>query len=436
MLDIFAILYIRMDFEVPYGLYIKRTIDSVSNYSFANVLQELCDNAFDVKAEPTFKIARHNANDYLIAHTMGQNIKELKTYFGLGNVVKKSEACIGQHNCGALKSICWLVPQRVIITSSNESGEFVSLALRFSDYVAALENCKSYNDDSVKLSAYMIAKEGPDAFSDIAPIIGCIKDRKLSGDFGSIQKKAPHFAVLFEFNERHRLYGQLDKLIEESLPTLGFTYYPILCYVKKIYIEYSTGKFIVFGRDSGLKDMFMGNTRIDMKVNTTSNEGGGHIHSQVSIYGKRDNWINWIVVDSTQADKQFQGSGTFNLKFTYLNTQEVLEQGTAQDCCGVILSWNGRRSTTPYWNPAWGPKENGTYMRCELLAEENRAIYKLLGSGDLAKAHPVIHKFLTMIMVHLAFVPKGEEANTKPIISSELYKVLQEGPNPGAKSTQ
>ena len=41
-----------------------------------------------------------------------------------------------------------------------------------------------------------------------------------------------------------------------------------------------------------------------------------------------------------------------------------------------------------------------------------------------------------MIMVHLAFVPKGEEANTKPIISSELYKVLQEGPNPGAKSTQ
>ena len=241
---------------------------------------------------------------------------------------------------------------------------------------------------------------------------------------------------MFEFNERHRLYGQLDKLIEESLPTLGFTYYPILCYVKKIYIEYSTGKFIVFGRDSGLKDMFMGNTRIDMKVNTTSNEGGGHIHSQVSIYGKRDNWINWIVVDSTQADKQFQGSGTFNLKFTYLNTQEVLEQGTAQDCCGVILSWNGRRSTTPYWNPAWGPKENGTYMRCELLAEENRAIYKLLGSGDLAKAHPVIHKFLTMIMVHLAFVPKGEEANTKPIISSELYKVLQEGPNPGAKSTQ
>ena len=418
-----------MEFAVPYGLYIKRTMEGIHNYSFVNVLQELCDNAFDVKAEPVFKVACHNSNNYLIAHTLGGNIKDLKSYFGLGDVAKKPETSIGQHNCGALKSICWLLPQRVIITSCNKAGDPVSLEFRFSDYINALNTSNSYTDSSILLSTFMVSKEGPDVFTELTPILGLAKDRKLSSEYSSIQKKAPHFAVIFELNDRHRLYGKIDKLLEESLPTLGFTYYSILCYIKKIYVEYSTGKFTVLGRDSGLKDIFMGNMRFDMKVNVTLNEGGNRLQSEISVYGKRDDRIHLVVDDSTQASEQYYGSGSFAVKFTYLNEQEVMEQGNAQDCRGVIYSWNGRRNTVPYWNPAWGPKENGTYMRCELLAEESRTTHTLLGRGDLANAHPIIQKFITMIMVHLAFIPNGDEAKTKPVISSELYKILKEGPN-------
>ena len=416
-----------MNISVPYGLYVKRIVEAVHDYTFVRVLQDLCDNALDVKADPTFKVAHHNSHDYLITHTLGQNINDLENYFGLGNIVKKSGNKIGQHNCTALKSMCWLMPNRVIVLSSDNKGMPVSLTVQLANYVAAIEDCTSYSDDSISVSLFMTPNKGHDVFTELMPIFRCIRDRKMCKDISLIQEKEPFFAAIFEFDDRHRLYGKLDKSIEESLPSLGFTYYSALSYIKNIYVEYSTGKFTVFGRDNGLKDIFMRNARLDMRVSVSSNDVCVNLSSQVSVHGKKEGWTQWTLNDPTPpADKPFHSVGLFNIKFTYLTPQEVLEQGSTHDCRGVLLTWNGRRSSHAYWNTAWGPKENGTHMRCELLAEENKTIYKLLGHGDLRKAHPTIQKLISMIMVNLAFTPS--EGQSKPVISSALYKVLQHDP--------
>lgn len=421
----------RMEYTVPYGMYIQRVSESVKDYTFTRVLEELCANAFDVKAEPAFKVARHNSNDYLLSYTLGTNIQELGNYFGLGTIRKKSSSQMGQHNCCALKSICWLMPQRVIVLSCNESGESVSLTFRVSDYFASLNRCKTYNDASVSLSEYMITKEGPEVVSEIQPIVGCIKDRTMRDNVSAIRQKKPHCVVLFEFSERHRLYGQLDARIESSLPTLGFIYYAPLSYVKNIYIEYSTGKFAVFGRDNNLQDIFMNNTRMDTKVNVLQNDDDVQLQSQLTIYGKRDSWTN-LTINNPNAElsgNPLHTTGTFTIKFTYLNAHEVSEQGHIHDCKGVLFTWNGRRSNSAYWNTVWGSKENGTHIRCELIAEDNDRVYTLLGSGNLCHAHPTVQTLLTMIMMNLAFVPTADAEKGKPVVSSALYTLLQCGPN-------
>jgi len=422
---------------VPHGLYVKRTTESVGHFKFINTLQEFCDNAYDVGTSPIFKVARIDSVDYLLTYTIGQNLPNLLSYFGLGPVVKKSEKQIGHHGGGAFRAICWLAPEKLHVMSYNDKNEPVSLTFCMGDYLRALEACVAYTDDAIHLSKFIVTTVNPDMSMIYAPVFETVKDRKLQDELGLIASGGSRSCLmaLFEFHKGHRLYGHLDKEIDTCLPALEFIYYAGLNYNKSICLENSLGKVKLIKRDT-VSDIFMGNHLLLLQIDALQKGVDTYLRVTASIYGKKEGFVTFLVteegVEANVIKADSKEIGRFHIRFGYLNGQEVTTQipqnTTGPDYIGIITSWNGRRNTTTYWNYTWGPKSTGRHIRCELTVSENRKVYSFLGGGDLSKANGCVQRLLDMLMIHLAFQPLVDDLKAKPVISKDIYTVLQYGP--------
>ena len=416
-----------MDYTTPYALYIQRCRETSSDYTFLTSLQAFIDNVHDEHSSPNIKASHIGNSDYLAIENDCSYMTNLISYFGIGPVSKKNENKLGQNSCAALKALCWLAPTSITLMSAKSDQKNNTLKFQFADYLNALDTCKSYTDDSVNLSNYITTDESNAVLID--KIVETVKDRKLASDISVLKKRCTsYFLVIMEFSDRHSLYGKIDMNMDKSIKELCVMYSRFLSNRFSIIYETSNGKYnkIITNNNT---DIVLGNPSLWIQVRVLSDDKDKLIlNISVYIHGNNQEGSSTFILDDTTVKSSasiptFKEIGQFHVKFGYVTMSEAIEQSLHFNFNGIITSWNNRRTAHSYWNYLWDKyyKDNLITARCEVFVEDNRRVYSLLGCGNLQYAHPLVKRFLDMLMINMA----NNTNDKKPTISKELFSLLQ-----------
>jgi len=381
-----------------------------------------------IHGSPYIKSSRIDNSDYLTIENDFSFIQNPMTFFGMGDVSKKKEQQLGQTSCNALKALCWLAPTSVTIVSAEARQKYNTVKFRFADYLQAIDTCASYNDDSVNPSNYITTNDEEAKLVDT--IAKTIKDHRLAAMISVLERSLTnYFIIIMEFSNKHRLYGELDTNLDKCANALDIIYSSFLSHKFAIVYETSNNKYNKIHNNAN-SDIVLGNPSLWIQARVLhDNKGKFIINVSVSVYGNKQEGSSIFMIDNDMAIKSvtnlngFEDLGQFHIKFGYITSSEANEQSNLFNFDGILMSWNGRRSAHTYWNSVWNNvyKTKPLIARCELFVEHNRYIYKFLGSGNLHYAHPLAKQLFDMIMINLA----NPIDNTKPIISKELFQLIQ-----------
>jgi hypothetical protein len=449
---------------------------------------EKADDAFDEKGNPYFKTTRNNEQMSLLSFNMGENCHNLLSVLRITNgktsIVRKKQDKIGLKNKGTYATICCLEPDAVSICSRDLSGNPTEIKFRSGEFFKTLnvkgDDHMDYTDHDI--SPYVTESfRTPETEADIRNnILTNVKNDQMKAHITSIlDNTAPHYFFMhLTFNKNHHLYGTLDQMIAEYIPSMNLYHGQIL--------KARPGSSITFENSDKILTTLDASTAVDYTFGSQKIVANVEVRSRLvndvnledifkvdlSVDGTVRRPTDTFYITNKPTNETFKGSqhlcekppqwdtmtpvGTFPAYLAFLSKDEDIKQQNAiggeykkdsDKLRGVLVKWNKRGLGQPWWpskRPLWATKHNAGPLRIELSIENNRAIIEMLnvqtdkGNVDLSEAHPCMLRLLDHFMnlaTNFSSSKKGADAkalgNTwKPVFTLDHLSTIMKKVTP------
>lgn len=479
----------NVEYYIASSLGVSNARNGSENMTPGKGIGEKADDAFDANGNPRFKVTRTDDKVTLSMFNTGESCQNLLSVLrmtdGKTPLIRKKQDKIGLKNKGSFATICCLEPDTVTICSNDLARNPTELNFRSGEYFKTLDvkgdELMDYVSKDRSIASFItISRRTPETEADIRDSLSKVKDDEMKAEITSIlDNSAPHYFFMhLTFSKNHRLYGTLDKIIAEYIPSMNLYHGDILKARPGSSISFENSDKVLTTLDASTAvDYTFGSQKIVAAVEIRSNIVNNIRLEDVfkvdlSVDGLVQRPTDTFYITNKPTNDTFKGSqhlyekprqwdtmtqiGIFPAHMAFLNKDEDIMQQNAicgeykkdsDRLRGVLVKWNKRALGQPWWpskNSLWGSKSNAGPLRIELLIENNRAIIEMLniqtdkGNVNLSEAHPCMLRLLDHFMYlakNFSSTKKGADAkrpevrNTwKPVFTLDhLSTIMKKG---------
>ena len=439
----------------PFSMKWNTIRQGAGGMSVSKAITEGIDN--DIDANATFTYTKSwkdpvTLTAYFLNFNNGKGLDDLPHLFGLGEkTFKKDETMIGNYNHGHMAMVGFFNPTSYHAYSKTASSASSVLNFNvqgFDGSVASISQGGNSDYRSVDIKDYMsVSNSVTDINSILSRIAKYIHNPDMK-DFLQqiISGTAPHFLLnLYSFKNGHRFYKEVvDDEIVNTFPSLSLTYYDPLYKGYSIVTEVSStdekkGGYIVKKADAStvLSPICSRETYPAIsflcKMYSSDNEDYIHILVQLENGETKDLYltnkpddarktVNTVFPTTVCRDywnpPAFKSEGTFSFEincpseavFTAFSSALGTDLNGVDNTRGIYTRFMGRGGGKPFWMPGgttnggWPAARNSGRIgallqtRKKHIAEEYLGLQSNKHNTDLSSAHPLIKRFLTLVM--------------------------------------